>query len=601
MMRRLTGWLRGVTLLVAIVLAPACSPEPSAPEPAAREHVATSAQPQMWLQQDFTLHGDAPDGRFGYSVALSGGTLVVGAPYESASDGAAYVFERSGTSWGPGTSLVVPSGPNHRFIGHSVAISKDTIVVGAPGDGTNANYVGAVHVFVRRGGSFPHARQLIRFVSVQEADAFGASVAISGDSIAVGAPNGLYGTGSTWLYQRSGTHWLLKASTTSGVPNDLFGSAVAVSGNTVLTGAPGNGNDPNYPGAAYVHTWDGASLNPHVTLYALDGVHADAFGASVALSGQTAVVGAPLHDGLLSDVMGSGAAYVFAPIPESTTSPLRLLADDRAVGDALGSVAVSGGTIVVGAPRHRSQASGSGAVYAFAGSGDGFPSLGTLPPSDATLLDAFGFSVAVDGRTAVVGAPSTRGPMDTFAGAASVFVLLGSKGEPCVEAGDCGSGWCVGGVCCDDACSGPCAACTKSLGASADGACTSIAGLPGDPSCGLFLCDGQSHACPTACASDDACVGGHHCAPDGTCKPGLAIGDACDADAGSDCKVAGCKVCGAGACIRGVCCAEDCGPDQGSYYACAAGPGDADARPALVLAAVMALAGRARRRGRRAS
>jgi len=261
---------------------------------------------QAYVKASNTGNSDA----FGYSVSVSGDTVVIGANGEdsnatgvngdesdnSASEsGAAYVFVRSGTNWSQQAYLKASNADPGDYFGYSVAVSGDTVVVGAiwedsnaidgPGD-NNAFDAGAAYVFVRSGTNWSQQAYLKASnagVSDVFPDYFGYSVAVSGDTIVVGAigedsmATGVNGnqtnnfagnSGAAYVFVRTGTSWsqqaYLKASNTGG--DDWFGNAVAVSGGTVLvgalqedssaTGVNGDGSDNYTPdsGAAYIFT-----------------------------------------------------------------------------------------------------------------------------------------------------------------------------------------------------------------------------------------------------------------------------------------------------------------------------------------------------------
>lgn len=597
-MDRRSPRLRRAGSLAALVLASGCAPAPVPPEP-----VGVSVERSTWVQQSDVLQpwDEFHDGHFGSSVAISGDTMVVGAPYTNNGYGAAYVFERSDTAWEPVAELSPKNGVTGSHIGASVAISGDVIVVGAPGFQTSGlSLLGEVFVIGRSQGSWTLAEVIKRSMfGLSTYDLFGASVAISGKTLVVGAPREPpNGSGSVWVIPLGDDLSVDKTKVSvlfSDAAHDAFGSSVAVWGHTIVTGAPGDGTIGG-PGAAYVHVWDGADWVPQATLAAGGQLGTDAFGSSVAVWQDTAVVGAPQRD---TDVPGSGVVYTFSRSGGSWGPPMPLFADDRRKGDHLGSVAISGSTIVAGAPlRDLHEGPAFGAAYVFTNPGSGFARQGRLrPSSSSTILDNFGFAVAVDGTTAVVGAPLS-GVSDHTTGAAAAFVLRSSNGDACKVWSDCASSVCVDGVCCETLCPGACAACSKARGASADGVCTNVSGYPGDPSCAPFLCDGTGPDCPASCRSDAGCLPGYHCAPDGACKPDVPAGGACDTAAGRDCKVAGCRVCGAGQCVAGACCTDDCPPEHGSRYSCEVGPEPRGPHLSLLLAGLAALAARLRRGGR---
>ena len=182
----------------------------------------------------------APDGaqydNFGYSVAISGDTVVAGAPFQDIGgipdQGSAYVFTRSGTSWPQQAKLVAPDGAEYDYFGYSVAISTDTLVVGAILDdiGSNTNQ-GSAYVFARYGTSWWRERQLIASDGAGS-DLFGHSVAVSGETAVVGATFDDIGSnvdqGSAYIY-----HWGASLPTSAGS---------SLSGRVLETGGRGLSN-----------------------------------------------------------------------------------------------------------------------------------------------------------------------------------------------------------------------------------------------------------------------------------------------------------------------------------------------------------------------
>jgi len=259
-----------------------------------------------WTQQQkFAAPSPAAADSFGYAVALSsnGTTALVGA---NASDiyvntnGQAYVFTRSGTSWTQQQELVPP---NATGFGSSVALSSDgnTAIVGAQDNN-------AAYVFRRTGASWNLQQELIAAGAVSN---FGSSVALSNDGnmALVGATGNNSSAGAAYLFTRSGTMWTQQYEFTAvdSAANSYFGSSVALgnNGSVVLIGAyDGDSNT----GAAYPFTRSGTSWTAQLELTAGDAARNDSFGSSVALSGSgtTALVGASGKSNL------TGASYVFS-------------------------------------------------------------------------------------------------------------------------------------------------------------------------------------------------------------------------------------------------------------------------------------------------
>lgn len=413
---------------------------------------------------------------FGFSVAVSGNTVVVGAPYEDSRatgvngnqadnsvhlSGAAYVFVRQGTNWSQQAYLkATPSAANGNF-GQAVAIEGDTIVVGAPGQGSG-NSAGA-YVFVREGTNWTRQASL-RGSNTEAGDVFGFAVSLSRDTLIVGAPyeasngRGVDGTqnnnntsaaGAAYVFLREGTNWIqqayLKASNTkpSSTPQqdsygDQFGFSVAVDGETIVVGAVSedsdatgvNGDPLNVQaprsGAAYVFVRNGNTWAHQAYLKASNTRIGDSFGTSVAISGDTVVVGAYQEDSNASGVNGdqtnssrpnSGSAYVFVRRGADWMQEAYLKASNPEAEDWFGrSVAISGDTILVGAPSEDSAATGvngsqtsnaangSGAAYLFSRNGTSWSQVAYLKPSNSSFCWAYGFSVALSGDLFVAGA-----------------------------------------------------------------------------------------------------------------------------------------------------------------------------------------------------
>ena len=164
----------------------------------------TTAQQAKIVSSDLQVGDD-----YGYSVALEGDTAVVGARYEDTggtSAGSVYVFTRSGTSWSQQAKLNASDAAGGDYFGHDVAISGNTVVVGAEREGGTSND-GAAYVFTRSGTSWSQQAK-IQSSDIEAADLFGNDVAISGDTVVVGAhyeDTGGSSAGSVYVFTRSGT------------------------------------------------------------------------------------------------------------------------------------------------------------------------------------------------------------------------------------------------------------------------------------------------------------------------------------------------------------------------------------------------------------
>ena len=392
------------------------------------------------LQQLLVASDAASSDLFGSTVALSGDTLVVGAPFDDtpggADAGAAYVFVRSGTTWGEQQKLLASDGATNDIFGIAVSISADTVVVGAqnhnaPG-GVNS---GAAYVYARSGTTWSEQQELVA-PDGATSDLFGCSVAVSGDTAMAGVcfddTAGGADAGSAWVFVRSGTTWAPQQHLTAsdGAAADLFGCSVAVAGDTAVAGActgegPVGGADT---GSAYVYVRTGSVWTEQQELLAFDvGSNAN-FGFSTSISGDTVVVGARYAD--TGGGLDAGSAYVFVRAGTTWSQEQKLLPSDGAAGDFFGtSVSISGDTVAVGASSADTPGGfgfNTGAAYMFARTGTIWTEQQKLRPPDATAQDFFGYSASLSGESLVVGAwgDDILGAADS--GAAYVFVPNGA-------------------------------------------------------------------------------------------------------------------------------------------------------------------------------
>ena len=395
---------------------------------------------------DATLHnevkkltgsGSGPFDGFGVSVAVSGDIAIVGEPYEGA--GAAYVYERNAGgpgNWGEVKMLTASDAQGSDFFGISVAISGDTAVVGARGEDAGGGSAGAAYVFRRDEGGTDNWGE-VKKLTASDAEAndwFGFNVAVSGDTAVVGAfQEGA--TGAAYVFGRDvggPDNWgeVKKLTASDAEPNDNFGRGVAVSGNTVVVGASLEDAGGNLAGAAYVFLQDAGGADNWgeiKKLTASDAETGDQFGLSVAVSGDTAVVGA-FRENFTPDRFNVGAAYVFQRDlggTENWGEVKKLRASDFHSQAFFGlSVAVAGDIAVVGAHLQSREFSNAGGAYIFVRHQGGVDNWGEdkkLSASDASPEDRLGIGVAASGGVALVGANGALG-FDTNPGAAYVFL-----------------------------------------------------------------------------------------------------------------------------------------------------------------------------------
>ncbi len=209
-----------------------------------------------------------------------------------------------------------------------------------------------------------------------------------------------------------------------GAADDSFGLPVAVGGGRVIVGSPRDDDNGPFSGAAYIFRSHGSSWLPEAKLLAPDGTAGDLFGLKVAISGKVAVCGADSDD---APGIDSGSVYVFRRHGSHWVPEAHLVAPDGTGGDRFGvSVAVDRGVIIVGAFGDDELGSSAGAAYIFRFRGTGWTPEAKLLASDGSPGSLFGRSVAISGRTVVVGADEqdTQGP---DAGAAYVFTRIGNQ------------------------------------------------------------------------------------------------------------------------------------------------------------------------------
>ena len=372
--------------------------------PGSGQVVPLSVSAETDLVKLTAADGTASD-RFGISVSVSGDTAVVGAPHEAVDgrpqEGAAYVFTRVDGAWVEQAKLTASDGAAVDRFGTAVAISGGTVVVGAFwGDvGVNPDQ-GAAYVFTRSGATWTEQAKLTASDG-SAGDNFGFFVDVSIDTAVIGAYWDDVGTnvdqGSAYVFTRTGVKWTEQAKLTvsDGAMKDESGGRVALQGDIALI----KGNE-----GVYVFTRAGGAWTETGKLTASDGAEGDGFGSWVSLSGTTAVVGA------MSDADGAnaeqGSAYVFTRAGETWTERAKLTASDGDAGDLFGrSVAVSGDTVVVGAQYDEVDSQiQQGSAYVFTRTDATWKEQAKLTASDGSPSALFGVSVDMFGGTAVIGA-----------------------------------------------------------------------------------------------------------------------------------------------------------------------------------------------------
>jgi trimeric autotransporter adhesin len=402
------------------------------------------------------------DDWFGLSVALSGDTLVVGAPHESSSatgvngnqadnsmkdSGAVYVFTRTAGVWSQQAYLKASNTDAHDAFGYNVAIAGDTIAVGAPFEESNATGVngdqadnsapaGAAYVFTRAGGVWTQQAYL-KASNTGASDEFGIFVALADETLAVGAW-GADPSGAVYVFTRTDAVWSQQAHLNPPIFGGGFGRWLALAGDTLAVGAPlesgaatgVNGDEANNTapeaGAVYVFTRTAGVWNKQAYLKASNTDAGDKFGQGLALDGNTLVVGARYEASAGNGVNGdqsdnnaphAGAVYVFTRTAGVWSQQAYLKASNAGANQNFGgSLALLGDVLAVGACLEDSDGTGingnqgnsnapdSGAVYLFKRSGGDWTQKAYLKANNSDAGDEFGMIVALSGESLAVGA-----------------------------------------------------------------------------------------------------------------------------------------------------------------------------------------------------
>ncbi len=391
-----------------------------------------------WRQQQKLIPNDTTQGMFfGGSVALDGDTAFVGAFGASSGAGAAYVFKRIGGGWTQQQKLTAADGlPDDQF-GFSVTLSGNTAAIGAPGDDNGAiGNQGSAYIFVRNAAGIWSPQAKVSPSSGDAEDFFGIAIALSGDFLAVGAAFDDVSTalnqGSVYVFSRESTTWTQrdKLIAVDGASNDTFGRAIAIGPRHLLAGSTGAdiGGDTD-EGAVYAFQVTGRiGINGGAGILGSEtfGAGGDQIGTSVAISGDTAVVGAPGSD--VSGFTDQGAVYVYQRNGAAWALQATVTAPDGDVSDFFGnSVAIHGDTLVVGASRDENPGLPErGAAYVFVRIGTAWNFQQRLFPANGRANDHFGWSVSISGETIAVGAPDYDGTSGAATNSGAIYVFTRS-------------------------------------------------------------------------------------------------------------------------------------------------------------------------------
>ena len=361
------------------------------------------------------LPAPTPYDGFGSSVVLQDDIALVTAPWANKMIGGVYVYTRSGSSYKRQAFISEPNGHSGDGFGSSVALpsggsSPTTLAIGAP----DSAKVGAVYIYVRSGSTWRRQATLINPVK-DGWFGYGTSVALEGDSLLVGNINAGSNSqeGAVYSYVRSGSTWHLKQAIADPLnrADDSFGASISISGNTAVIGAYDETHSP-WQGGAYIYTESGGIWR-RVRNLSNPGSSDNGFGNAVALQGTTAVVGA-FGQG------GRGAIYIYTkdggswPRQATFVDPRPKLPVNW---DMFGfSVSVWKNRIIAGAPINyggKPSANKCPRVYEYTNSSYRWKMRSVIVSPICETGDGFAGSVAVWGNAALVGDPSGNNNVGT--------------------------------------------------------------------------------------------------------------------------------------------------------------------------------------------
>ena len=418
-------------------------------------------------QSDKLLASDAEESdHFGWWIDISQDLAIISALQNDVNGlkdaGSAYIFSFNGFEWTQQFMLTASdAGMDDRF-GYSVAIEGDIVVVGAVGDDQAAEDAGSAYVFRFDGANWAEETKL---TASDATIGMGFSrVYISDETILVTAvlddhvdPENPYcNAGSAYLFRYDGSKWIeeTKLTASDAACQSLFGISGDIDGSTVIIGAYVDDEAAPNAGAAYIFNFNGIEWVEHQKLISSDAELSTLFGTSVAISDDLIVIGAVGDDDIATN---SGAVYVYRLIGSKWIEEAKLTAFDGSSEDLFGhSVAIDGDVICVSAVTHTNGLSNAGSAYVFFRNEKEWDMIAKLTADIPTIADYFGSALAVRGTTAMVSAvwdddkSTNSGSVFVFnldapfgdldcngsVGTSDLLILFANWG-PCVDCNNC--------------------------------------------------------------------------------------------------------------------------------------------------------------------
>ncbi len=366
-----------------------------------------------WVETSGLVPDDASaDDQFGQSVSIYGDTAIIGAPLRDASgsnSGKAYIYRLTNGTWNLEQPLIAPDASGGDIFGGTVAIYGDTAIVGAPSNDASGTNSGKVYIYTRSGSTWS-LQQGLTAPDPSANDGFGSSLAIYEDTIIVGTPQkdaSGANSGKVYIYKRTLGSWNLEQAIISPDASilDFFGISVAIYGDTAIFGALFEDASGTDSGKVYIYKRTLGFWNLEQPLIAPDASGGDIFGGTVAIYGDTAIVGAPSKD--VSGIIDSGKVYIYKRTLGFWNLEQPLIAPDASGGDSFGQkVAIYGDRVIIGAPpKDVSGIIDAGKVYIYKRILGLWNLEQQLVESSSTEEDRFGSSVSIYDNTLIVGSP----------------------------------------------------------------------------------------------------------------------------------------------------------------------------------------------------
>jgi hypothetical protein len=377
--------------------------------------ILTLVATNCFAAQSIILADDGKAGdSFGFSAAIDGTTVLIGA-YKADIDGvtdagAAYVYVLGESGWRQQAKLVAEPAFAEDTLGGNVALNNNVAMLGVSRRDDKGKDSGAVVSFEREMNTWKQ-RHIFTAPDAKSGDAFGQSIALTENFLVIGAPHsdalGI-DSGAAYIYKRESDTWRYQTKITArdGIAGDLFGISVAIDGNTILVGADLHDEKAENAGAVYVYVLKKNKWKQEAKLMASDGGKTDIFGVRVALSKDTALVSARRDD---TEELGidAGSAYIFVRDGSTWTQQVKLTSPDGQADDRFGrGVSLSDDTAIISAMNHDANGSNTGALYVYKKGLDGWHYTSKFVAKSSMSDDKFGWNVGLSDGVAIVATPN---------------------------------------------------------------------------------------------------------------------------------------------------------------------------------------------------